>query len=594
MTLYGELLADRLYEIFGPISLKIAGINDSDMTRQLQRNGIRIVEDDVRQEAVLFTKVVHRSRASSILAIEGFRYIALYVDPVCGLSRAELDESCFERGLRKSPLNAEAVPSETRDLYEAWWAIYERAPKDCDDGFLTRSGRDADAVMAHYAYAASAVRPGDNVLVVSTDSDGAHFLSTVTSAQKVLTCSGTDGDDGDRNIDVIIDVENTPSDSVKSLQGQLVPAGIVLTTRKALWSHGDLMPSNTVWQNAGVVNGRNRSFAEALGEVELTTLRKPYLVENARYENRADVFRSQPGIGIDFARYYVFPDIVRAIVSKQFRVQDIDLLTDECRQLLDSVTLLAADAGAALCVLSYCSTDLQFAIDDARVLTYLSSKAFNPHVIRWQISLAFVRGDAFLNAGKPKLALEAYEQCLGFDASLFHPSILTKQVGACLKAATITTAAGDFDQAAEYLRQGTVLGRHVTGADSDHLFGRADDPRYFYFGEMAEVMTLSSRCAYALEQWRRGGGDRLREALGRSVDLFRQPRHADIRDLRLQSDIISMQEQWLASAGHKPTKELFQEFSETQLSIKAFLSLALNVIATKARTIMRRRKWWSA
>jgi hypothetical protein len=144
-------------------------------------------------------------------------------------------------------------------------------------------------------------------------------------------------------------------------------------------------------------------------------------------------------------------------------------------------------------------------------------------------------------SGEFERALANLDACLSFDASRFHLSILTKQVGACIKAAHICAIADEEHKAAQYLRDGAALGRKICAADPDALFGTLEDPRFFHYGELAEVLSLSSRCAFGYEQWRRGGRDALRMALASSTDLFRAPRAGDLRDMALQKEIIGRQ-----------------------------------------------------
>ncbi|MNU37765.1 hypothetical protein D3C71_264230 [compost metagenome] len=568
--LKGELLANRLYELFGPIPMDTRGVADSELDIALHKRGIPTGGDF--SGGVLLVRTPADAQAKPPSG-EGYRFWAFYSSERASFSRSDLDVLCMGKGLERAPISAEAAPYGSIDRTEPWWAIYQRR---FGSGFLSDARKEALDLMARYAHAAKSVRSGDRVLVIGSDEDGQRFISDTTYAREVVGDTRT-GQSTDDLFDTVIDVEGAASVAPATLSALMRPAGVIVTIRSQQWADAGLEASSAVWQKLSAP----RAISHEQSDVEVVILRKPYLVADTRFEDHADILGGEPGRGLDFSRYYVFPNVIRAIVNKQHRCADIGRLRNECEALLHRVSLATADAGAALCVMSYTSPGLRFSIDDDRISEYLRISSINPHVVRWQISLAYVRGEAFMVAGNLKQALASFETCLSFDADAFHPSILTKQVGACLKLAHLAAAAGGHQQAADHLHRGTLLGRAVCGFDPDTAFGSKDDPRFFYFGEISEVLTLSSRCAYAYEQWRRAGPDGLRAALAASVDLFRSPRASDMRDIALQREIIDHLQR-------PPTKGELLDHCREHMSITGLLKLVGNMLAARIGTRLTR------
>jgi len=574
-----DILAYRFYEIFGPTSVSLDGEAPQDLMNLLSRYGVKATVDEGDHPEVCLHLMGRDAKLDRVLNGTAARMCAYHVDRESSVTRTELNELCFSRGYKISPLTAFAAPYDTLDRQEDWWAVYERDDHgDC--GFLKGLGREAEATLGRYEKVAAAVRPGDRVLVIGDTGDGVWFLDHSTSAAAVVGCDVAWP--SHREFDIVVDVEYCDLPELTMIHDLVRPAGVVVSTRKHYWENRGLEHGYSIFQDT---QSGNRHFGVGADGIELAFLRQPYVGTSRVFENSSDLRGSKPGRSLDFGRYYCLPDVVQALTSKQFRNQDSARLIDECESVLAHVPPSSADAGAALCVLAYASEGMRAAIEDGRIQTYIAMDSLNPHVLRWQISLSYVMGEACIASGNRAGALEAYERCLSFDADKFHLSILTKQVGACLKAAEITASDDALDRSAAYLLRGTKLGRMIASADPDELFGDIDDPRFFYFGEMGEVLTLASRCAFAYEHWMRSGAIGLKTAMGRSFDLFRIPRMADRRDIALQKEIISQHEVWLRQAwGKKTTLDEVFDFCTSRLSLIAFVRLSCSVLKSKIST----------
>lgn len=573
--LNGDVLAKRLYDLFGPAPIDVAGTQDNALTEGLNKRGI--FPNHGLKGGVSFFKLDYGVSPPAIIDDRhSYRYWAFYCNEAASASRDELDAICLGQGLERAPLASVAAPYDTLDKKGPWWAIYQRRGSGgvAETSLLSSLTATSWDLIAAYAHAATYVRPGDRVLLLTEDRDVHRFVTSLTSAVEVTLME--EASFGESMFDTVIDIEQYAVEGLVNVGTRIAPAGALITTRKGAWDETDLRLDSSTWQRTSFP----REFSKQSGEIELASLRKPSIVTGVAFRNAADTVGTDDIRGLDFERHYVFPHVIRAIVNMQYRTSDAARLRDECQRVLENAPEASPDTGAALCVLSYASKGSRFAVEDARIARYLTLDSDNPHVIRWQISLAFIQGETHMVAGNLTEAIGSFERCLSYDAEYFHLSILTKQLSACVKAANIHASKGEDQTAARFLHRGTVLARKLCNTSSLDVFGAVEDPRYFYYGEISEVMLQASRCAFAYEQWRRGGIDGLRRGLAVSLHLYNQHERSD------RSDAAILQPQPM------PIEQAFREHAMKGMSGSNLMKFGATILASKVATKVIKQLGW--
>jgi hypothetical protein len=557
--LKGDALAAKLYDLFGPIHIEISGPKDIDLIRGLNQRGI--MHAPVREGGVRFYQLGYGESAPAHLDLDApHRYWAFYCNSASGTPRDKLDDICIRLGLERAPIYAIATPYDTLDKEGPWWAIYQRRGSGgaTDHSLLSSLSDNAWERIAAYRFALEQIRPGDRVLALSEDWDVRRFIKSLSPVTEMRLFNEINNQD-DYLFDAVLDFDGYDSKAISYISDRISAAGIVLTDRKQAWTAYGLRFDGATWQK----NSAPRGFSKCSGDVEINILRKPYLVK-AEFRNVADAFGSESVCHLGFEKYYEYPHVIQSLVRVKYRTSDPARLVEDCERILAVAQSDSADAGAALCVLSYASRGKRFAIDDERVHQYLKTLSQNPHVIRWKISLAFVQANSWLENGQLDRGLEALDVCLREDARTFHLSILTKQVKACIQAANILAGRDEGAKAAEYLRRGTELARNVCTINSIDLFGTHEDPRFYFFSEIGEVMMEASRCAFAYEMWRRSGLDGIRQGLAISVHIGKDPSKEDVI---VQSP---------------PSEALLKDYALRSMSGTEFIKFAIKVVSKKA------------
>jgi len=211
-----------------------------------------------------------------------------------------------------------------------------------------------------------------------------------------------------------------------------------------------------------------------------------------------------------FARDYLNPWIVKAMVAIGMRAQSAKLLARFRRQVLASTPDDSVDHGAALCGALY---DLIEQGDFAalpglmpQVDGYIAIRAPSPHQRRWQVSLAYAAGMAAWLDGDSRSALKYLDICIGIDPVPFSPILGNKTLDAlCLKAVMMVTQ-GNILGARTALIEAVALPRRWTSSSLHNSWHRSwlnttgldDAPLPFGFAEMAMVFDKASRAAYLL------------------------------------------------------------------------------------------------
>lgn len=209
---------------------------------------------------------------------------------------------------------------------------------------------------------------------------------------------------------------------------------------------------------------------------------------------------------VDFSRYYDNPWLYRSLVQLGERVSDAGVLVRLAEQVLSSSRKSSSDYGAALCVLGYSQLNKQDFSQTAMagllklIDKYLINDSQNPHVLRWQISLAYLGGVMTLRAGSHSDALDYFARVIERNACLFSPLLATKTISACLYSGLIHLGSGDEGRARASLTRGIEAARYALHYPDENAIGDIEKPFAFGFPELSEVADLAGQCASALNE----------------------------------------------------------------------------------------------
>lgn len=206
---------------------------------------------------------------------------------------------------------------------------------------------------------------------------------------------------------------------------------------------------------------------------------------------------------VDFDRHYTNPWLVHAMVEIPFRLQRADALTRLAEQVRGAHSPDTADYGAALAVLCYRTLEAhaheaQLERLDADIARYLTLAVDNPHVRRWQISLAYARARLRLRRGDRHGALADFSAVATADVTHITPTLGTKVIDAAFRAGTLCWLVGAQSDARDWWRQGLAHAGRLVGTAWLEFFGNADAPFVFAMNDAVEIVDRATACAQAL------------------------------------------------------------------------------------------------
>lgn len=222
-------------------------------------------------------------------------------------------------------------------------------------------------------------------------------------------------------------------------------------------------------------------------------------------ESQFETFDDSEWNVTNFNRDYKNPWLIRGLVDIGHRLKEPKLLKALADRVYQDNKDNSADRGAALCVLGYqllggTQSISVSDIDDftVKVNEYINSNPVTPHAFRWKVSLYFVLGKLWLQAGAKTKAKEALLECVALDPLQFSPLLANRSVEAFLLLGIITLTDGDKLQTCDYWRKGIHLAKKAVTADWVTSIGNIDSPVEFGLPELASILDYASTCAYGL------------------------------------------------------------------------------------------------
>lgn len=240
-------------------------------------------------------------------------------------------------------------------------------------------------------------------------------------------------------------------------------------------------------------------------------MKDPLEPGGAKFEETSWVIPKSDRFNVSaFARDYLNPWVVKAMVAIGMRVQNASLLARFRRRVLDVAPSGSADHGAALCGALYGLIEQNelVGLDAMRsqVDGYLANKRPTPHQRRWQVSIAYAAGLAAYLGGDSKTAMRYLDACIGIDPVPFSPILGNKTLDALYLKAVIEVTNGHLKRAQSLLRESVVLPKRWTASSIYNtwhcswmnIIGLESAPLPFGLAEMAMLFDKASRAAYLL------------------------------------------------------------------------------------------------
>lgn len=220
-------------------------------------------------------------------------------------------------------------------------------------------------------------------------------------------------------------------------------------------------------------------------------------------------FSKQAGAAIPahvaFEKYYDNPWLYRTLVQQGVRIMDDDTLGQLCIDVANTARPGSADHGAALCVLAYRLLESGYSSQDSFMKIAGAINKFdeaydrnNPHAQRWAISLHFVAARLLLAIGNRDDAYTTFLTCAAMDPLRFCPLLATKTVSSRMYAGLILVGNGKTAEAREQFQLGVTEAHRVMQGDWKNIIGDFEQPLLFALPEAADVLTLASQCAQAV------------------------------------------------------------------------------------------------
>ena len=232
---------------------------------------------------------------------------------------------------------------------------------------------------------------------------------------------------------------------------------------------------------------------------------------HAKFEESAWILPSSPRFNVSaFARDYLNPWLVRAMVAIGMRVQNPGLLDRFRRRVLDSAPHGSVDHGAALCGVLYGLIERDdpdgLAAVRPQVGEYLANGRPGPHQRRWQVSIAYAAAVISFLGGDNHSAIAYLDACIEIDPIPYSPLLGNKTLDALHLKAVLLASDGDFQGARAALEESVLLPRRWTSSSMHNslhrswlnIMGVERNPLPFGFAEMAVLFDKASRAAYLL------------------------------------------------------------------------------------------------
>lgn len=225
-------------------------------------------------------------------------------------------------------------------------------------------------------------------------------------------------------------------------------------------------------------------------------------------EYRERVFENVAPSGHPSVRYaeeYANPWLGLSLITIGQRASLPELREQYASTVLQQGQQAPADYGAALCTTAYVLLETPMPSFEGvealleKIDRYLLSPVDSRTMLRWQVSLAYVKAAILRAQGRFDDALEAFVTSAQMEAGKFGVHLLTKTTSAWFEAGKLALAMGRRQQARELWAQGLKVGQRLLSVQLEDVLLWPDYPNLFNHGDGIREYALAwdnlARCA---------------------------------------------------------------------------------------------------
>lgn len=218
---------------------------------------------------------------------------------------------------------------------------------------------------------------------------------------------------------------------------------------------------------------------------------------------------------VQYAEEYANPWLGLSMITIGQRASSASLRERYAASVLTQAAAGSADEGAALCVQAYALLESSLpssTLVDAllvRIDNYLQAPGKGRMVLRWRVSLAYVKAAVLRAQGKLDAAIDAFVTCARIDAAAFGVHLLTKTTASWFEAGRLALALGRGQQARDLWLQGLEVGRRLLSVSLEDVLLLPEHPNLFNHGDGIREYALAwdnlARCANGIHLLAAGG-----------------------------------------------------------------------------------------
>ncbi|MCT7604557.1 polysaccharide pyruvyl transferase family protein, partial [Aliarcobacter butzleri] len=219
---------------------------------------------------------------------------------------------------------------------------------------------------------------------------------------------------------------------------------------------------------------------------------------------------------LNYKRSYFNPWLQHTMVTYGLRMNNKNELMRLCNTVLSDTRYSVLEQSAAITVKAY-----QILEDDnlnqknielilQQIVQIISSlNNDEPEIIRWFVSLSFVKAKLLQKIGNFEQAILAFNECNTRDIFLFGVHLATKVTESLFHAGELSYTIGDLHSCKKYWYEGLEFGRKLQKVTLEDILINPEFPNLFDHGDGVREYTLAwdwiARCANGIHLLKRDG-----------------------------------------------------------------------------------------
>ena len=239
----------------------------------------------------------------------------------------------------------------------------------------------------------------------------------------------------------------------------------------------------------------------------MVAMKSPLNHEMVPYEERvlSNIAESNHS-SLNYRTSYRNPWLQHSMVTYGLRMNNKKELLKLCETVLEDSSYSILEQSAALTVKAYQTLDNEQVEQDAieliineidKIVNSLSND--EPEIIRWFVSLSFVKAKLWQKIGNFEQAILSFSACHTKNIFSFGVHLATKVTEAFFHAGELSYTIGELENCRNYWRDGLEFGRKLQEASLEDILINPEFPNLFDHGDGIREYTLAwdwiARCA---------------------------------------------------------------------------------------------------